>query len=208
MLPSVFYLTFFKFMVCFSPVFALLVSRLKMDRKYFVISQLFCGVLTVFFFFDGLHWIPSFNLSIYMVFMMLNLVIFNLKFGSDQFSRTLAISLFLTFLTTEVWEFAPFVYGYLGLFGNFILPFTHPLDHIYVILCFCLAVKLASLRLTKVNVAILIGMLLCSFLFFGPTAIFPVQYHGYNPQFYIMRAITFASFATVFYFWSDTKQNE
>lgn len=205
-MPSFLLQNLFKLMVGFSPMFAMFVSRVKLDRKYFVVSELLFAAVTAFLFFDGLHWIPPFDLCIYQVFMMLNLAIFTFKFGREGFSRALAVSLLLTFIITEVWEFAAFVYGYLGWGGHSSLPILHPLNHIYVLVCFLLATKISGLRFTKLNVTILVTALLCSFLFFEPTAIFPIVSRGYNPQFFLMRTIAFSTFASVFYVWSGRNE--
>jgi len=202
---SFFYRNFFKFIVCFSPVFAVLVSRVKLDRTYFVVSELLLASVTVFLFLDGIQWYPSFDLTVYMLFMMFNLAIFTFKFGQERFSHAVAVSLLLTFIITEAWEFAVVVYAYLGLFGNTMVPIIHPLNHIYVIVCFYFAVKISGFHFTKTNITILLLTLLCSFLFFPPLDVIPCKMGQYNEQFNILRTITFASFAATFYFWSENK---
>lgn len=193
-------------------MFAILINRVRLDGKHgrmcFAVSELLCATLTVFLLLDGLHWLyPTWDLGIYVVFMMLHLAIFTSKFGSKQFNRALAVSLLLTFVLTEAWEFGVNVYAYLGLFGRSVIPIIHPLNHIYVILCFFLAVKISGFRFTKVNITLLLIGILSSFLFFPPFDIIPckIGVGMYNPQFLILRTITFLSFASAFYFWSDKK---
>lgn len=208
---SVFFMrNFFRFLVCFSPVFAILVSRVKWDGKhgyrYFAVSELLFVSVAVFLLLNGLDWLyPTFDLGIYVVFMMFFLALFTRKFGSQRFNRALAVSLLLTFVVTEAWEFAVVMYAYLGLFGRTIIPIFHPLDHLYVILCFFLAVKISGVRFTKGNIVLLLIGILSSFLFFPPFDVIPCKIGEgvYNEQFLILRTITFLSFASVFYFWSD-----
>lgn len=168
-------------------------------RKWFILSEILSLIVTIFLFLGGLGWYPPHALALYSVFMMLNLAIFTYKFGYEQFGRALGVSLILSFITTEVWEFPVFVYGYLFIFGNSVLPMIHLLDHTYVIFSFYLAAKISNLYLTKTNMMILTTMLLSSFLFFEPIELIPESQEHFN----ILRFITFASFAVVFYFWGD-----
>lgn len=207
-----FFRNFFRVIVCFSPVFAFLISRVKLGQKhvrmYFIVSEVFLAGLAIFLLFNGLDWLqPTVDLVIYMVFMMLFLALFTSKLGLSHFNSAVAVSILLTFVVTEAWEFAVVVYAYLGLFGRTVIPIFHPLDHIYVILCFYLALKISGFRFSKVNITLLLTGILSSFLFFPPFDIIPFQ-EGvgvYNPQFLVLRTITFLAFAVAFYFWSDKK---
>lgn len=195
---------FFKILVCFSPIYGLLLSYVEINgKKWFILSEIVALIATIFLFFGGLGWYPPHALALYSVFMMLNLAILTHRFGFNNFNKALAVSLILSFITTEVWEFAVFVYGYLFIYGNSVIPIIHLMNHTYVVFSFYLAAKISNLRLTKVNVAILITMLLSSFLFFEPIELIPESQENFN----ILRTITFLSFASVFYFWSE-KKNE
>lgn len=212
-MSSFFLRNFFQILVCFSPAFAILINRLKINEKYapifFVISELSFIGFSIFLLLNGLQWLlPTIDLVLYMIFMMIYLAIFTSKFGLNNFNRALAVSLLLTFVVTEAWEFAVVVYAYLGLFGRTVIPIFHPLDHIYVILCFFFAVKISNLRFTKKNITILLIGILSSFLFFPPFDIIPFKsgVGVYNEQFLILRTITFLSFASAFLFWSDKRK--
>lgn len=139
----------------FAPVFGLLVYQIPaFNRKYwFIISELALASATIFLM---VWWIPlaaifntlPFVLFFYPLYLMGFLAVLSKRFGTTQFSKVLALTLMLGFLTTEMHEIPEFSFAYLGLFGHYLYP-LHPLTHLYSIITFWLAMKIGKLHFTK-----------------------------------------------------------
>lgn len=138
---------------CFSPLFAVLFNHLPLlnCRKWFVISELSTISLATLIVMRFINTVQ--HTWMYFLFLALFNLVFTHRFGIKNFSKTLAVSLMLTYITTEMHEIPWFAFGYLGLFNQVLHP-LHPLCHLYSFAVGCLVIKIANLKITKANALI------------------------------------------------------
>jgi len=191
-----------------SPVLALLLARLPFlnGKKWFLASQVCFAALIVYMsvFFPIIkgETLPII-LVLYSIFLFAFNIIFYRRFGTKNFSKSLALSIMLTFVLTEMQEIPVFFVGYSSL--KFLeSPYTLfcALAPIYPLVVWFLASKIAQLHLSKV------GFL---FLFVGISFLFPLYLLqpqldlslNPSPLAFAKRFWCFFLLATTFWRWSE-----
>ena len=170
-MSSFFLMNMLTFMSGMLPVLGVLISRLDVKRKIWIVPVEIALLGLAAFLMSGFSFaapgvanpvLYSFALSIYPISMAIMLPVLCLKYS---FARALALTLMLGFLLTELQEIVGFGRMYLGLWDNVLARrdywvwFT-PLNHVYSVFVACLA-----LWISGVSRAWIVLVVFPSFLF-------------------------------------------
>lgn len=192
-----------------APVIGVLVARMPFlnRRCWFWASEIVFVSISLFLFMypNQIGGNIPVILALYPLFITVFLFIFDRKYGVEKFSKTLALSLMLGWLITELHEVPGFMLMYFGWLDNYATFQEHfvwftPLNHAYSIVVAYLAVKLGKLKV-KLPVLILVGLGigLCAIMY-------PLCPHGVYTVWDVLKRIVWLPILTsVFYFWGDTE---
>lgn len=201
-MESFFVSNLFKIFSGLSPIFAVLIAKMPLKgKKWFVVTQSSLLALTILTLFVA--WNPHFTnpllLASYPLFILAFNFIFTQRFGYEGFARSLALSLMLGFLLTELHEAPVFFFSVFGMFGHGFNELWF-LPQFYLLVVGFLAVKTGKLRITRWNTTVFLLTLLAMVPFsFILSPYEPVKI-GLN---LVKRLICFCSLTSIFYFWSE-----
>ena len=172
MTGSLLYYNLFVVFCSFTPLFAFLIAQMRfLDGKEkvldgFRVALIGTMMLIILWYPSGDIVSPSSKATplgaviLYPLFMLLFSIVLKKRFGQDH-SRTIAVSLLLGFLLTELHELPAFIQEYVNIGVPHIYPY-HYLTHIATGIYFVLALKLAEVKVSTDHLILFILVFLNS----------------------------------------------
>ena len=177
------------------PIVGLVLQYIKLEGKSWLYAFLVGVATCVVGFHLAAPWYTDYPVKVlyltYGAFMLVAATLLSKKTEFLQVNWALGITLLLTFIVSEWWEWGTFIYGHLGLFGK---EYFGSIEQIYVIVIFFVLVMYSRVQWSRFKITLLLIPIVVSLLVI---AAYPSEIYSKNVWF-IPRIVTYLCLGYVF----------